>query len=214
MSMSQLNTYLNNIKTEKETNLIPENIIFGKEILGVQGGSKFSIEVDFENVVTTQNSLMYFITKVNGLNFLKYSGTSLTSLFAGYNNLSEASIIELNNITNLSYMFNNCSKLKKVNLSKTQNVTNMYNMFSGCTLLEDISEFSTKSVTNISGMFTGCISLTNASLNNILQMCINATSYTGTKTLATIGLTSTQATTCQGLSNYSSFTSAGWSTGY
>ena len=45
-------------------------------------------------------------------------------------------------------------------------------------------------------------------------MCAGATSYTGTKTLSTLGLTSAQATICQGLSNYSAFTSAGWTTGY
>ena len=45
-------------------------------------------------------------------------------------------------------------------------------------------------------------------------MCANATSYTGTKTLAYIGLTSEQATKCQSLSNYSAFTAAGWTTGY
>ena len=45
-------------------------------------------------------------------------------------------------------------------------------------------------------------------------MCINATSYTGTKALETIGLTSEQADKCKTLSNYSAFISAGWTTGY
>ena len=45
-------------------------------------------------------------------------------------------------------------------------------------------------------------------------MCANATSYTGTKTLAYIGLTSAQANKCKSLSNYSAFIAAGWTTGY
>ena len=47
-----------------------------------------------------------------------------------------------------------------------------------------------------------------------MQMCINATSHTGTKTLKHIGLTSEQADKCKTLSNYSAFISAGWTTGY
>ena len=63
-------------------------------------------------------------------------------------------------------------------------------------------------------MFNNCPKLSDNSLNNIMQMCINAVSYTGTKTLKYIGLSQTQATTCQSLSNWSAFTNAGWTTGY
>ena len=63
-------------------------------------------------------------------------------------------------------------------------------------------------------MFYYSRNLSDESLNNILAMCANATSYTGTKTLAYIGLTSAQANKCKTLSNYSAFTSAGWTTGY
>lgn len=35
-----------------------------------------------------------------------------------------------------------------------------------------------------------------------------------TKTLKYMGISSTQATTCQSLSNWSAFTAAGWTTGY
>ena len=63
-------------------------------------------------------------------------------------------------------------------------------------------------------IFKDCPNLSDESLNNILAMCKNATSYTNTKTLAYIGLTSAQATKCTTLSNYSTFTAAGWTTGY
>ena len=63
-------------------------------------------------------------------------------------------------------------------------------------------------------MFSNCTSLSNESLNNVLAMCTNATSYTGTKTLKYIGINATQATTCQSLSNWSAFVAAGWTTGY
>ena len=63
-------------------------------------------------------------------------------------------------------------------------------------------------------MFYNCTNLSDESLNNILAMCKNATSYSDTKTLAYIGLTEEQANRCKTLSNYSAFTAAGWTTGY
>ena len=65
-------------------------------------------------------------------------------------------------------------------------------------------------------MFKGCNNLSNESLNNILQMCINATriTYAAYKKLSYIGLTQEQAERCQSLSNYEAFIAAGWVTGY
>jgi len=63
-------------------------------------------------------------------------------------------------------------------------------------------------------MFIHCENLSNESLNNVLQMCINATSYAGTKTLKYIGLTIAQANICQSLSNWQEFLDAGWTAGY
>lgn len=99
-------------------------------------------------------------------------------------------------------------------LLDTSSVTNMDSMFSGCKNLTEIPLLNTSNVTNMTNMFLECIGLSDESLNNILAMCANATSYTYTKTLKYIGLTSEQATKCTTLSNYSSFTAAGWTTGY
>ena len=65
-------------------------------------------------------------------------------------------------------------------------------------------------------MFTGCVKLTDNSLNNILQICINATLYTGTKTLYTLGFRSNKYSVerIQALSNYQAFIDAGWTIGY
>lgn len=126
----------------------------------------------------------------------------------------ETSELDFTGITNLSSGFSSCTNLKKVNLTGTNSVTNLYSLFYFCSNLEDVNEFDTSSVTNFNRTFTGCDKLTNQSLNNILQMCINATNYSGTKTLAQLGLSSTQATTCQGLSNWDAFVAAGWTSGY
>jgi hypothetical protein len=66
-------------------------------------------------------------------------------------------------------------------------------------------------VTNMASMFANCQTLSDESLNNILAMCINASTYTGTKTLSQLGLSATQKTKCKSLSNWDSFVAAGWS---
>lgn len=140
--------------------------------------------------------------------------TNAGSYFEIKNLIVELPTIDFSNITVLSNAFSNFSTLKKVNLTGTGSVTNLFHCFYFCSDLEDINVFDTSSVGNFNATFTGCNSLTNESLNNIMEMCINATSYTGTKTLLQLGLSSDQATICQGLSNYQAFLDAGWTTGY
>lgn len=117
-------------------------------------------------------------------------------------------------VTSLNYAFAKCSLLTKIPIFDTSKITTMTHIFDSCSKLEEVPIFNTSKLTTMQDAFKSCGYLTNDSLNNIMQMCINATSYTGTKTLANIGLTSTQATTCQGLSNYQDFINAGWTTGY
>ena len=78
----------------------------------------------------------------------------------------------------------------------------------------DLSGVTTVS-SNLADMFGLCTSLSDDSLNNIMASLATVTD-TGTtnKTLKYIGLTSNQANKCKTLSNYSAFTSAGWTTGY
>ena len=119
-------------------------------------------------------------------------------------------LLNTSNVTNMGGMFSQCTNLTTIPELNTSNVTSMYLMFNGCTNLTTIPLLDTSSVTDIAGMFNGCTNLTDDSLNIIMQMCIGAIKYTGTKTLKEIGLTSEQANKCTTLSNYSAFTSAGW----
>ena len=114
----------------------------------------------------------------------------------------------------VSEMFYGCTNLTTIPLLDTSSVTTMYAMFQGCTNLTTIPELDTSNVTIMQNTFNYCPNLSDESLNNILAMCTNATSYTRTKTLKYIGLTSEQANKCKTLSNYSAFTSAGWTIGY
>ena len=125
--------------------------------------------------------------------------------------------VDSSNVTNTLYMFSSCSKLTTIPQLDTSNVTNMSYMFNNCKNLTTIPQLDTSNVDSMNNMFASCASLSNESLNNILAMCANATAYIqlGTNmTLKYIGLSQTQAETCQTLSNWNDFVAAGWSSGY
>ena len=142
--------------------------------------------------------------------------TDMSYMFGNCTNLVSVPQLDASNVTNMSNMFYGCTRLTTVLLSNTGNVTNMSGMFYNCKVLITVPQLDTSKVTNMGSMFSSCNSLSNDSLNTILAMCIGATSYTGTKTLSQLGLRSTYypASTIQGLSNYSAFIAAGWTTGY
>ena len=213
--MSQLSEYLELIKNEKETKLLPKNINNGVTIFGVPGNSDFTVKVD-ATIYNSNNKLQLYIVEISGLDLINISKTSLSGFFSDLKNLKKISFKSRNNITDMTTMFYFCSNLEEVDFSNvdTSNVANMSNIFYGCNRLKTITELDTNKVVNMSGAFHNCTALSNDSLNNILGMCANATSYTGTKTLQNIGLTSAQATTCTGLSNWAAAQSAGWTTGY
>lgn len=170
------------------------------------------------------------------------SVTNMTQMFYECSSLTTIPLLNTPNVTRMYYMFLGCSSLIIIPQLNTSHVTDMFGMFSSCTSLTSIPQLDTSSVTqmramfygcsslttipqldissvtninNFTSVFDGCTSLSNESLNNILYMCAHsAITTTSKKTLKTVGLTQAQATTCQSLSNYSAFTSAGWTTGY
>ena len=164
----------------------------------------------------TIDTNIYFIpAKLDGTVLLDTSSvTSMYTMFRNCTNLTTIPLLDTSNVTNMNDMFRNCTNLVTIPLLNTSNVTNMRYMFNGCANLTEIPLLNTSKVTNMNGMFAGCTSLSDESLNNILAMCTNATKITLNKTLTYIGLTSEQANKCKTLSNYSAFTSAGWTTGY
>ena len=142
--------------------------------------------------------------------------TKMSTMFINCTSLSSIPQLDTSSVTDMTQMFEGCTSLESIPQINTSNVNNMTQMFEGCTSLESISVLDTSSVTNMTQMFEGCTSLTNESLNNILQMCINATliAPAWNRTLKNIGLTEAQAETCKTLSNYQAFLDANWKTGY
>jgi hypothetical protein len=113
--------------------------------------------------------------------------------------------------------FCNNTSITSFPLLNTSNVTNMSKILGTCPRLTTVPVLNTSSATNMTNMFQNSLVLTTDSLDNILQMCINATSYTGTRTLATLGINNVNyypIATIQALPHYQDFISAGWSIGY
>lgn len=190
----------------------PQGIIDGfnyaKEIKDNWNSSSVTLSNKFAG-----NTNLMFMPLVDTSNALIMQG-----MFSNCTNLISISRFDTSKVTNMQSMFLKCDGLIKLDVSNfnTSNVTNMQLMFYQCSELInlDVSNFDINKVNNMSGMFDGCSKLSNDSLNSIMKMCINGTSYTGTKTLKNIGLTQAQAETCQTLSNWNDFVSAGWTSGY
>ena len=141
--------------------------------------------------------------------------TDAQQMFYKCSSLTEVPLLNLSKATSVTAMFYNCVRLKTVPLFDLSSVTHVFSMFLGCSALEDVPEFNCPNVITAETMFQNCSSLTEQSLNNILGTCITMTKISSSsKTLKYIGLTSSQATTCESLSNYQAFLDAGWTTGY
>lgn len=108
-----------------------------------------------------------------------------------------------------------CKKIKTFPNYNTENVTSLYQVCHSCSELENVPLLNTSKATSLSRAFAYCPNLTDESLNNILQMCINS-AQTSNKTLVYLGILSGDypASRIQALSNYQAFIDAGWTIGY
>ena len=238
--MTGLESNLREILSQKEEKIIPENIKKDVTIFGVTGTLESGGSSDYNaRLVPTNGKITDYITEIS-TQLNTRNVTSMDNMFNGCKNLTEIPQLDTSNVTDMSYMFSGCTNLTTIPLLDTSKVTTMFDMFYNCTNLTTIPLLNTSNVTTMSyifrnctnlttipllniskvtsiqNMFDGCTSLSDESLNNILAMCTNAVKITNSsyKTLKYIGLTSTQANKCKTLSNYSAFTSAGWTTGY
>lgn len=178
--------------------------------------------IDLSNVVSFEQTF-YNCSCLKNLKNIKNKSvdklTSIAQMFYGCSTIEEIDFSGWQNtdlLKNIYSAFYNCSKVKtiKLNLKKLENLTTA---FQNCAQLENIefgNNIDGSDIYNINNAFAGCNSLNNNTLNRILALCIDITKTQVTKTLKYIGLSSAQATTCQGLSNYQAFIDAGWTTGY
>ena len=179
---------------------ITTNII---EQLKIPNGVKFGFSSYIPNNIDTSE-----VTNMDEM----FSSSKITSLPQ----------IDTSNVTTMMAMFVNSTNLTSLPQIDTSNVVTMEGFCTNCSNLVNVPVLNCRSIIEITAsdtynknMFSNCTSLSNESLNNILAMCKTMNPYHPYhKTLKRIGLSSTQATTCTGLSNWSALQSAGWTTGY
>lgn len=162
------------------------------------------------------NKMFQYCSSLMEIAELDYSQASyLDNIFDGCSKL--IIISNFNTRGRLQYAFQRCTKLETI--SGNINTNNLQWAFNECSNLKNIPVIYTHDLgsTAFRNTFLKCTSLTDASLDNILQTCINATSYTGTKTLAYLGITDTTiypTSRIEALPHYQDFLNAGWTIGY
>lgn len=179
------------------------------------GSSKYNAKISSEASYKSTYRLASLITEIKPFT-LRNDITNVNSMFYGCWNLKEVPVIDLSHITACTGCFQYCSQLEDAPLWNTATITSMNTMFANCTKLKNVPVYDTSHITDAKNMFDSCPSLTDDSLDNILQMCINATSYSSTKSLLYMGIKSSsyENTRIQALPHYADFIAAGWIIGY
>ena len=234
---------VNAVDNTIDSNIQASNIKKDVSILGVTGTLEPALEINPTNTFTDDTAKQFYDiqtaydnmqprvltdtdktldkniycipTKSDGTPLLDTSNvTNITGIFRHFQNLKTIPKLNTSNVTRMTGMFEDCPNLISIPQLDTSKVTDMFYMFWGCSNLINIPQLDTSKVTDMSSMFYNCISLSKDSLNNILAMLANATTFSGTKTLQYLQLTKEQATTCTTLSNWAACEAAGWTTGY
>ena len=121
--------------------------------------------------------------------------------------------------SNISYAFKSLDNLETVEKFDTSNVHDMSYLCMTCGKLVNFPELDVSNVDTSQGfkaMFSNTLGLSDESINNVLNMCIKAVNYPGTKTLAELGFDSSRykVARIQALPSYDDFIAAGWTIGY
>ena len=122
------------------------------------------------------------LEEIQGLDTSNATG-SVQQMFQRCEKLVDFPTLNMANATNMTDMFDGCLSMVTAPTMNTANVTKMTRMFMGCSSLTNVPVYDTSSVTTMYYMFSDSTQLTDTSLDNILQMCINAVNYTDTKKL-------------------------------
>ena len=170
--------------------------------------------IDFFNVDTsaiTNTSYMFKdCTNLNNITLFDTSNvTNMENMFENCELLANVPFFDTSKVNKTNYMFQGCSSLTSIPAFNISEVTDMRYMFFRCTLLTTLPILNTSNVTLIGDAFKGCPNLSNDSINNILQMCINATKVSYKKLNNSVDNYVLEIV--PSLSNYQAFLDAGWS---
>lgn len=192
--------------------------LLGKNSSGGGGGGGSDLDWTALGYDSTPQSIIYDYNYAKEIYDNWVPATDLSSKFRNDTTITIMPLVDTSIATNMNSMFEYCSDLVNVPMLDTKNVTNMKMMFNGCTNLKYVPILDTSNLANtnaINQMFSNCNKLTDDALNNILQMCINATKVTN-KNFMMVGFNSSKypAARIEALPNYQAFIDAGWTIGY
>ena len=144
---------------------------------------------------------------------------TLSYCFKGATALRKVPLFDMSNVQYANSMFYSCQTLTSIPAYNTSSLINAREMFYMCVNLTTIPVFNFASISgtnSLTDIFGSCRAFTDTSLDNVLQSCITAVSYTGTKTLAKLGFNSSSyaASRIEALPHYQDFINAGWTIGY
>lgn len=188
----QLLDNLNEIKNQKGTYLLPENIKKDVTVLGVTGtlesndlSDYFNLEppnlingysYSFKDLILkipdnldlsqTKNISNFFedLSSIEHIPMLNTTKFTDTSrMFLGCHNLIDIPQLDTSNVEDMSLMFQGCWKLKTVPLLDTSNAKNMSHIFQECRSLKSIPAFNTSKNTDFT-LFIGIAEGTEGSL--------------------------------------------------
>lgn len=210
---------VNAVDNTIDSNIQANNIKKGVSILGVTGTLEAALQIAPTNTFTDATAKQFYDIQAayDNMQPRVLTDTDKTldkNLYCIPTKSDGTPLLDTSNVTNIIGIFRHFHNLKTIPKLNTSNVTKMTGMFEDCPNLINIPQLDTSKVTDMTSMFYNCISLSNDSLNNILAMLANATTFSGTKTLQYLQLTKEQATKCKTLSNWAACEAAGWTTGY
>lgn len=195
---------VNPVTSDIDSDIIPENIKAGVEILGVTGSyADSSINKnptklnylysnsdilniqDFNSIDTSAVTEMKYCfaecklssIDISSWNFSKC--TNETYMFSNCSNIETVYLPENANIKIATYMFNGCSKLKRIAGSIIIDGTATSNMFKGCSALEEVHIKSFASTASTSSV---TLDLSASPVLNVQILVDNLEAYTGSKT--------------------------------
>lgn len=195
--------HVNPVTSDIDSDIIPENIKAGVEILGVLGSYAGGINrnptklnylyqnsdilsiADFNSINTTEVAEMKYcfaectLTSINISSWDFSKCTNETYMFSNCKNLEAVYLPENANIKIATNMFNGCSKLKRIEGSIIIDGTSTSNMFKGCSLLEHVVIKSFAANNNTSSV---TLDLSASSVLNVETLVNGLDNYTGGKT--------------------------------
>lgn len=180
---------LNSVTVNGSANLLPENIVTGKEIFNVEGtfsadGNAISADLLEGKIAYSQGQKIegtLVLGDIEDASYLFYQGARLNQkeqILAMCKNIKwavymfsqvDSTVLDLRNLNtestvDMNHMFTSCSSITDLDLSSfnTKNVKHMYYMFYNCRYLENLNlgnNFDTSNVINMEYMFNSCRSL-------------------------------------------------------